>query len=385
MLQVLPLSLYVHFPFCVHKCPYCDFNSHKAPTQIPEQAYVEALLQDLALDLQGRPNLPLTSIFMGGGTPSLFSPDSIAMLLNGIKNKIVFAPDIEITLEANPGTIEHGQFAAYRQAGINRISLGAQSFNDVYLRKLGRIHSASEIGTAVEEIRRAGFDNFNLDLMYGLPGQTVSEARADVETAIALHPTHLSHYQLTLEPGTAFYHQKPVLPNQDDAYAMQIACQSVLAANGFEQYEVSAYARSGKQSTHNRNYWQFGDYFGVGAGAHGKLTDPVNGRVVRTERCKQPREYLAVRIPQQRRLPDRVVTAEELPFEFMLNALRLNEGFSRKLFESTTGRPWTSIVLKVAKAESKGLLTQAGHDYWRPTELGRRFLNDLQEMFLDHD
>ncbi|HEX2584247.1 MAG TPA: radical SAM family heme chaperone HemW, partial [Steroidobacteraceae bacterium] len=237
MLQVLPLSLYVHFPFCVHKCPYCDFNSHKAPTQIPEQAYVEALLQDLALDLQGRPNLPLVSIFMGGGTPSLFSPDAIATLLNGIKSKIVFAPDIEITLEANPGTIEHGQFAAYRAAGINRISLGAQSFNDEHLRKLGRIHSANEIKGAVQEIQRAGFDNFNLDLMYGLQGQTISEARTDIEIAIALQPTHLSHYQLTLEPGTAFYHQKPVLPNQDDSYAMQLACQSVLSANGFEQYE----------------------------------------------------------------------------------------------------------------------------------------------------
>lgn len=385
MLQVLPLSLYVHFPFCVHKCPYCDFNSHKAPTQIPEQAYVEALLQDLALDLQGRPNLPLVSIFMGGGTPSLFSPDAIATLLNGIKSKIVFAPDIEITLEANPGTIEHGQFAAYRAAGINRISLGAQSFNDEHLRKLGRIHSANEIKGAVQEIQRAGFDNFNLDLMYGLQGQTISEARTDIEIAIALQPTHLSHYQLTMEPGTAFYHQKPVLPNQDDSYAMQLACQSVLSANGFEQYEVSAYAKSGKQSAHNRNYWQFGDYFGIGAGAHGKLTDPVKDKVVRTERCKQPREYLAVRIPQQRRLPDRVVTTNELPFEFMLNALRLNDGFSRKLFESTTGRPWTSIVLRVAQAESKGLLAQFGHEHWRPTELGRRFLNDLQEMFLDHD
>ena len=308
MLQVLPLSLYVHFPFCVHKCPYCDFNSHKAPSHIPEQGYIEALLQDLALDLQGRPNLPLVSIFMGGGTPSLFTPDSIAQLLGGIKNKIAFSPDIEITLEANPGTIEHGKFSAYRDAGINRISLGAQSFNDDHLRRLGRIHAAKDIIVAVEEIQRAGFDNFNLDLMYGLPAQTREQARADIETAMSLQPTHLSHYQLTLEPGTAFYHQPPVLPDSDKQYAMQVACQSALSAHGFEQYEVSAYAKQGKQSVHNRNYWQFGDYFGIGAGAHGKLSNAATGQVVRTERCKQPREYLAVRVPQPRRLPDRVVS-----------------------------------------------------------------------------
>jgi len=382
MLQVQPLSLYVHFPFCVHKCPYCDFNSHKAPSQIPEQGYIEALLQDLALDLQGRPNLPLVSIFMGGGTPSLFGPEAIAKLLNGIRNKITFAPDIEITLEANPGTIEHGKFSAYREAGINRVSLGAQSFNDDHLRTLGRIHSAKEIFIAVEEIHRSGIGNFNLDLMYGLPGQTREQARADVEAALTLHPTHLSHYQLTLEPGTAFYHQPPVLPDSDECYGMQLSCQSVLNAYGFDQYEVSAYAKSGKQSAHNRNYWQFGDYIGIGAGAHGKLTNPVTAQIVRTERCKQPREYLAVRIPQQRKLPEKLVTSSELPFEFMLNALRLNEGFSRKLFESATGRPWTSIVLTVARAESKGLLAHLGKDHWRPTDLGRRFLNDLQEMFL---
>ncbi|HVY24065.1 MAG TPA: radical SAM family heme chaperone HemW [Steroidobacteraceae bacterium] len=382
MLQVLPLSLYVHFPFCVHKCPYCDFNSHKAPSQIPEQAYIEALLQDLALDLKGRPNLPLVSIFLGGGTPSLFSPESIAALLTGIKAKVAFAPDIEITLEANPGTIEHGQFAAYRAAGINRISLGAQSFNDTHLRKLGRIHSAKEITTAVEEIQRAGFDNFNLDLMYGLPQQTLAEAQADIRAAMGLQPAHLSHYQLTLEPGTAFYYDPPVLPQSDETYAMQVACQSILSAHGFEQYEVSAYARRGHQSVHNRNYWQFGDYIGIGAGAHGKLTEPARNRVMRTERCKQPREYLAVRIPQQRLLPEKVVAAAELPFEFMLNALRLNDGFTRKQFEVTTGQSWTSVVVAIAAAEAKGLLTHLGRDHWRPTELGRRFLNDLQALFL---
>lgn len=382
MLQVLPLSLYVHFPFCVHKCPYCDFNSHKAPSRIPEQAYIEALLQDLAHDLKGRPNLPLVSIFLGGGTPSLFKPESIDTLLTGIRARVAFAPDIEITLEANPGTIEHGQFAAYRAAGVNRISLGAQSFNDDHLRRLGRIHSAREITAAVEEIQHAGFDNFNLDLMYGLPGQTLAQAQSDVRAAMALQPTHVSHYQLTLEPGTAFYYNPPVLPQADDTFAMQVACQSVLNAHGFEQYEVSAYARSGRQSRHNRNYWQFGDYIGIGAGAHGKLTDAAKAQVRRTERCKQPREYLAVRIPRQRLLPGKIVTAAELPFEFMLNALRLNEGFTRKLFEVTTGQSWTHVVVAIAEAEAKGLLTHLGKDHWRPTELGRRFLNDLQTLFL---
>jgi len=382
MLQVLPLSLYVHFPFCVHKCPYCDFNSHKAPSQIPENAYIEALLQDLALDLHGRPNLPLTSIFLGGGTPSLFSPDAIAQLLSAIKGKVAFAPDIEITLEANPGTIEHGQFSGYREAGVNRISLGAQSFNDEHLRILGRIHLARDTSAAVDEVRRAGFDNFNLDLMYGLPGQSREQAIADIKLAIALHPTHISHYQLTLEPGTAFYHQQPVLPDNDETYAIQVACQSILSGHGYQQYEVSAYALAGRRSIHNRNYWQFGDYLGIGAGAHGKLTDPAKGQVIRTERCKQPREYLAVRIPQQRLLPSKVVTAAELPFEFMLNALRLNEGFTRKMFEISTGRPWTSVVVAIAQAESKGLLTHLDKDHWQPTDLGRRFLNDLQAMFL---
>ncbi len=383
MFQLLPLSLYVHFPFCVHKCPYCDFNSHKAPTQIPEQTYIEALLQDFSLDVQSHSNSPLVSIFLGGGTPSMFSPDSIAQLLTGIKSKISFSSNIEITLEANPGTIEHGQFAGYRQAGVNRISLGAQSFNDQHLRKLGRIHSADEINIAVEEVQRAGFENFNLDLMYGLPGQTSAQAQTDIRAALALNPTHISHYQLTLEPGTAFYHQPPILPSSDDCYEMQLACQSLMNARGFDQYEISAYSKPNKQSIHNRNYWQFGDYIGIGAGAHGKLTYPSKEQVIRTERCKQPREYLAVRIPQQRMLPNKLVASGELPFEFMLNALRLTEGFDRKLFESTTGQPWTNVVVSIAQAEAKGLLVNAYKDQWRPTDLGKRFLNDLQGMFLN--
>lgn len=382
MLHVLPLSLYAHFPWCVQKCPYCDFNSHQAPTQIPEERYIDALLEDLALDKKGRPNNPLVSIFLGGGTPSLFSPEAIERLLSGIKRMIPFALDIEITLEANPGTIEHGQFAAYRAAGVNRVSLGAQSFNPDHLRRLGRIHSTHDIGAAVDELQTAGIENYNLDLMYGLPGQTPTQALADINSAIALQPTHLSHYQLTLEPGTAFYHQPPVLPQSDDCYAMQVECQSALAAQGYAQYEVSAYAKPGRQSIHNRNYWQFGDYLGLGAGAHGKLSDAPQGRVMRTERCKQPREYLAVRDAAKRLKAPCWVTGSELPFEFMLNALRLTEGFSRQQFEARTGQPWTQVVVAIAQAEAKGLLMHLGRDHWRPTELGLRFLNDLQAAFL---
>jgi putative oxygen-independent coproporphyrinogen III oxidase len=377
-----PLALYAHFPWCVQKCPYCDFNSHKAPGQIPEQRYVDALLEDLELDLQalnlqGAPR-QLVSIFMGGGTPSLFSPDAIARLLTGIRRLLPVAPDMEVTLEANPGTIEHGQFAGYRAAGVTRVSLGAQSFRQEQLTKLGRIHGSGDIAAAVEELRRAGIDNFNLDLMYGLPGQTTRQAIDDVHQAIALRPAHLSHYQLTLEPGTAFFHQPPQLPDGEDCYDMMLQCQSLLADTGYRQYEVSAYAQDGRQSVHNRNYWEFGDYLGLGAGAHGKLT---TDQIVRTERRKQPREYLEVLIEQRVR-QRQTVTAAELPFEFMLNALRLVEGFDRQLFEARTGLPWAVVAPQIADAERRGLLETATSVHWRPTELGRRFLNDLMSMFL---
>lgn len=386
MLHAPPLALYAHFPWCVQKCPYCDFNSHKAPAQIPEQNYIDALLEDLAFDLQSlaasrSTDRQLVSIFLGGGTPSLFSPDSISRLLTNIKKVIPVAPDMEVTLEANPGTIEHGQFAGYRAAGVNRISLGAQSFLPEHLKRLGRIHSSQDIGAAVDELQRAGIENYNLDLMYGLPGQSMKQALADVKAAIDLQPTHLSHYQLTLEPDTAFYYQPPSLPKSDDCHAMQLECQALLAAAGYEQYEISAYAKRGRQSTHNRNYWQFGDYLGLGAGAHGKLTDGVQQQVLRTERCKQPREYLSLRPPIERQTK-RTVTAGELPFEFMLNVLRLHEGFSRNLFESRTGQSWTRVVVTIAEAEARGLLQRGSGDDWRPTELGQRFLSDLQAMFL---
>lgn len=374
-----PLALYAHFPWCVQKCPYCDFNSHKAPGQIPEQRYVDALLEDLSLDLQGLAPRPLVSIFMGGGTPSLFGPDAIGRLLEGIKRLLPVSPDLEVTLEANPGTIEHGQFVAYRAAGVNRISLGAQSFRSEQLQKLGRIHGADEIAASVAELRHAGIDNFNLDLMYGLPGQTLQQALDDLQQAIALAPAHLSHYQLTLEPGTAFFHRPPVLPDSDDCYLMQLQCQAMLAEAGYAQYEVSAYALPGRQSVHNRNYWEFGDYLGMGAGAHGKLSRM--GRIVRTERHKQPREYLLA-TPQCRVTQHEPISAAALPFEFMLNALRLSEGFEQSLFAARTGLSWENVSGQVMRAQQRGLLERIG-SRWRATELGSRFLNDLISVFLE--
>jgi putative oxygen-independent coproporphyrinogen III oxidase len=378
-----PLSIYVHLPWCVRKCPYCDFNSHVAPPELPQAKYVDWLLQDLDCDLQqhyfqndGR---EVVSIFFGGGTPSLFAPDEIARLLQGFKARIAHAGDVEVTMEANPGTIEHGRFAGYRDAGVTRISLGVQSFNDAHLQRLGRIHQSDHVFKAVDELRAAGFDNFNLDLMYALPEQTLEQALSDIEQAIALQPAHISHYQLTLEPGTVFYHQPPPLPDDDTAWSMQHECQSRLAAHGYEHYEVSAYARAGRQCRHNLNYWSFGDYMGLGAGAHGKLTGPT--QIVRTVRRKQPREYLATIAPTARLSDTAAVATAQLPFEFMLNALRLRAGFGADEFTSRTGLPIAAIEDPLREATARGLLSH-GSDRWQPTELGQRFLNDLQALFL---
>ena len=380
LLQSPPLSLYVHLPWCVRKCPYCDFNSHVAPEQLPQADYVDALLQDLDHDLRWTGNRPLVSVFFGGGTPSLFSPEEIGRFLSGVRQRLGFAADLEVTLEANPGTIEHGRFRGYRDAGITRVSLGAQTFNDRHLKKLGRIHGGNDIRRAVEELASAGLENFNLDLMYGLPDQTQAQALDDVRAAIALGPKHLSHYQLTLEPGTVFYHRPPPLPDQDATWEMQIECQSLLARHGYEQYEVSAYAQPGLRCRHNLNYWEFGDYIGIGAGAHGKITPAQAGVIVRTTRCRQPRDYLA-RTVAERITEQRDVAAGELPFEYMLNALRLHDGFATARFEARTGLSHTTIVDTLTVAEGKGLLMRTD-DGWRPTELGARFLNELQGMFL---
>jgi oxygen-independent coproporphyrinogen-3 oxidase len=370
-----PVAIYVHLPWCVRKCPYCDFNSHVRPDSIPEQEYVAALLADLEGDLDLAAGRPVTSVFLGGGTPSLFSVGAVASLLDGLAARLPFAPGAEITMEANPGTVEHGRFAGYATAGVNRVSLGAQTFDERALRTLGRIHGPGEIGAAVAELAAAGLDNFNLDLMYGLPGQALEGALADVAAALALAPAHLSHYQLTLEPGTAFFRRPPPLPDDERIFEMQLECQRLLADRGYAQYEVSAYARPGRECRHNLNYWRFGDYLGIGAGAHGKLT--VAGEVIRTEKARSPRAYLEA---GGRAGTRRVVPAAELPFEYMLNALRLTDGFRPADFERATGLSMEAIRPTVAALEARGLIGGGGR--LRPTELGFRFLNDVQAAFL---
>ncbi len=374
------IAVYVHLPWCVRKCPYCDFNSHAAPASIPEEAYVTALLADLGGDLDLARGRTVGSVFLGGGTPSLFSAAAIGKLIRGIAGRLPLAPDAEITMEANPGTIEHGSFAGYAAVGINRVSLGAQSFDAAALAVLGRIHGPGEIAVAVAELRAAGIDNFNLDLMYALPGQSRAGAIADLEAAIELAPTHLSHYQLTLEPGTAFHHRPPVLPDDDTAFDMQLDCQRLLAARGFGQYEISGYARPGRECRHNLNYWRFGDYLGIGAGAHGKAT--VDGVVFRTQKPRSPRLYLSGggRTGGQRH----PVAASELPFEYMLNTLRLYEGFTRADFERATGLAAAAIEPPLRKLAARGLIGET-RGVLKPTELGFRFLSDLQAAFLSDE
>jgi putative oxygen-independent coproporphyrinogen III oxidase len=383
VLRVPPLALYVHLPWCVRKCPYCDFNSHALPAAgIPDRAYLAALLDDLAFAARGLEGRPVVSVFFGGGTPSLFAADAIGAVLRRTRELLPTSPDLEVTLEANPGTIEHGAFTAYRDAGVNRVSLGAQSFDDRHLVALGRIHSHGEIEAAVAEVRAAGLENFNLDLMYGLPRQTLDEAVADVERAIDLAPAHISHYQLALEPGTAFERRPPQLPDDDVIFAMQGECQRLLAEAGFGQYEVSAYAREGRQCRHNLNYWRFGDYMGIGAGAHGKTTNAVTGEVMRTERVKQPGLFMSASRAEQRVSASRVVAGSDLAFEFFLNALRLNEGIEPALFEERTNLVFDTVSGAIAEACGRGLLEWTPGGRCTPTDRGRLFLNDLQAIFL---
>jgi putative oxygen-independent coproporphyrinogen III oxidase len=373
-----PLSLYLHFPWCVRKCPYCDFNSYTLHGELAEERYIDALERDIqsqSPDVNGR---EIISIFMGGGTPSLFSPDAIARVLDATRKHLTVAADAEVTMEANPGTIERGKFAEYRGAGVNRVSLGAQSFNAQRLETLGRIHSPQETRRAAEELHTAGIENFNLDLMYALPGQDVTEALQDVEAAIALAPTHLSHYQLTLEAGTVFAAQPPQLPTDDIAADMLAACGERLAAAGYAQYEVSGYAQPGRQCRHNLNYWTFGDYLGVGAGAHGKLTF-VPDTIVRTVQPREPRRYLGT-TPAAALTRKNVPTAD-LPFEFMLNALRLVEGFEIRNFVERTGVQWEQIAPKVDALIKRKLLIVQGTRLL-PTLTGLRFLNEMLLSFL---
>ncbi|MFV3387055.1 radical SAM family heme chaperone HemW [Pseudomonas sp. NY15364] len=373
-----PLALYIHIPWCVRKCPYCDFNSHAAGPTLPEEEYVDALLADLDIDLQHVHGRQLTSIFFGGGTPSLFSDRALGRLLEGVEQRVGFAPDIEITLEANPGTFEQAKFKGYRALGINRLSIGVQSFQEAKLKALGRIHDGGEAIRAADMARAAGFDNFNLDLMHGLPEQSIEDALFDLRTAISQGPTHLSWYQLTMEPNTVFWSQPPTLPEDDLLWDIQEAGQALLAAEGYAQYEVSAYAKPGKQARHNLNYWTFGDFLGIGAGAHAKLSTPA-GRIQRTWKTRLPKDYLDPAKAFQ--AGERLLEADELPFEFLMNVLRLTEGAPAELFSQRTGLPLQQLEQARREAERQGLL-QADPARLAATTKGQLFLNDLLQQFL---
>ncbi|MCR4346310.1 MAG: radical SAM family heme chaperone HemW [Sulfuricaulis sp.] len=373
-----PLSLYVHIPWCVRKCPYCDFNSHEARGGVPEQEYVEALLRDLEQDLPRVWGRIVHTIFIGGGTPSLFSPEAIDRLLSGIRARLLLDQNIEITLEANPGTVDTERFKGFRAAGINRLSIGVQSFEPEKLKALGRIHGREEALRAAESARAAGFDNFNLDLMFGLPGQTVEQALADIRTAIQLYPTHLSAYQLTIEPNTLFHSRPPTLPDDDSTWDMQSRLQTELAAAGYQQYEVSAYAKPGHECRHNLNYWQFGDYLGIGAGAHAKITDARG--ITRLWKLKQPNEYLRTAGTPQNIGGEQKLSREHTVTEFMMNALRITRGVPSRLFAERTGMPISVAAKPLEEAERKGLIAW-DIETLRPTDIGLRFLNNLVAMF----
>ncbi|REL36338.1 radical SAM family heme chaperone HemW [Thalassotalea euphylliae] len=376
-----PLSLYIHIPWCVQKCPYCDFNSHGMKSELPEQAYTAALLKDLDDDIT-RFNLSdrkLHSIFIGGGTPSLFSAKAIGDILAGVFTRFDHDSDIEVTLEANPGTVEADKFVGFAEAGVSRLSIGVQSFESDKLIKLGRIHDNQQAIRAAELAKSCGVKSFNLDLMHGLPGQSLDAAMDDLAQAIALKPDHLSWYQLTIEPNTAFGSKPPKLPEDETLWDIQEHGVSKLADAGYQQYEISAYSQLGKQSKHNLNYWRFGDYLGIGCGAHGKITDSASGKIYRTVKVKHPKGYLEQGRPALDHL--NTVTTDELPFEFMMNQLRLRESFDINRFTQTTGLALTTITEPLAQASAKGLLIN-NQQNWQVSTLGHRYLNDLLELFL---
>lgn len=377
----LPLSLYLHFPWCVAKCPYCDFNSHSLQGELPAEKYVDALLHELVAASKSLADRPLISIFMGGGTPSLFPPDEIDRLLCGVRQHFLLSPDAEITMEANPGAIEHGAFAGYRAAGVNRLSLGAQSFNDRMLKALGRIHSVAATEAAFAEARAAGFDNINLDLMFALPAQSLQEAEADVLAALELQSEHISYYHLTLEPNTVFFSRPPTVPDSDAAWRIQDVGSRLLQDAGYANYEVSAWAKDVRQCVHNLNYWRFGDYLGLGAGAHGKLTDAA-GTAVREVRPANPRQYLRDTSSEVAPTSRSVIEQPDLIFEFMLNMLRLRAGFSLNDFEARTGLSARLLQPGLQEAVSKRLLFESEAGHFQPSERGWRFLDDLQSIFL---
>lgn len=375
-----PLSLYVHIPWCVRKCPYCDFNSHRARSALPEAAYIDALLADLQAELPNVWGRPVETVFIGGGTPSLFEAASINRLISGIRALVKLQPQAEITLEANPSTFEKEKFQGFKDAGITRLSIGVQSFSDAALSALGRIHSGREAAAAIETALEL-FERVNIDLMYALPGQTVATALHDVRTAAATGAGHISAYHLTMEPNTPFGHTPPPnLPHDDAATDIEEAVHAALAGSGFTHYEISAFARNGRQCRHNLNYWKFGDYIGIGAGAHGKISYP--GHIERTVRKRHPNDYLAA---MQGRVSDgierKTVAPEDLPFEFMMNALRLTQGVPAALLQERTGVPVSAVAAQIRQAQKLGLLDN-DPAVFRPSEKGRRFLNDLLQCFL---
>jgi putative oxygen-independent coproporphyrinogen III oxidase len=382
MSTAIPLSLYIHLPWCVRKCPYCDFNSHAAGADAPRARYVDALIKDIEREAaSGRARgRTIETVFLGGGTPSLFSGEEVHTIIENVRSNFTLSTDAEITLEANPGTTERDNLANYRLAGVNRLSLGAQSFSDESLKRLGRIHGRAEIFAAYDDALAAGFDNINLDLMFALPGQSLAAAESDINEAISLQPTHISWYQLTLEPNTVFYARPPQdIPDQDNAWQIQHMGQQRLAAGGYDQYEISAFARDGRRCRHNLNYWTFGDYLAVGAGAHGKFTD-VNGRVWRYQKPAHPLSFME----QAGATADDAHLLEnaDLSFEYMLNALRLRQGFTECAFSASTGLEFDALADGIEKARTLELIASPQPGAWQPTERGLRFLNDLQALFL---
>lgn len=376
-----PLSLYIHLPWCVRKCPYCDFNSHRAGDSPPRQRYIEALLNDLGRESIRAGGRPIETLFLGGGTPSLFTPAEIHDLLDGVRALFGLVDAVEVTMEANPGTVECGSPAGYRDAGVTRLSIGAQSFDDDLLTQLGRIHSSADIVRAAEDAKNGGFANFNIDLMHGLPTQNIEGALEDLSAAIRLEPAHISWYQLTLEPNTIFYARPPAnMPSDDLAWEIQDRGQALLARHGYEQYEISAYARDDQRCRHNLNYWRFGDYLAVGAGAHGKLTTAEG--VFRYQKTANPQQYMMLQEANGAEPPLTALTDDDLVFEFMLNGLRLYEGFAEDLFTSRTGLSAADLMSATTKARDKGLIERCVDGLWRPTDLGRQFLNDLQSEFI---
>ena len=376
--QLPPLSLYIHIPWCIQKCPYCDFNSHQIKNSLPEIAYVEKLLEDLAADIAFfNIERVINSIFIGGGTPSLLSPTAMARLLEGVKSQLQWHHNIEITMEANPNSVESAKFAEFRLLGINRLSIGIQSFNNRHLKKLGRVHSAKEAITAIESAQHAGFDNLNLDLMFGLPEQTLDESISDLQQALNFKPQHLSLYQLTLEPNTYFHKFPPVLPKDELIFQAQKDNQHLLANNHYQQYEVSAYAQQGKQCLHNRNYWQFGDYLGIGAGAHGKISLELPHKIYRTLKPKQPEQYLTA--TQLR--TDSIININELALEFVMNQLRLKRGFSVVHYQAVTGLSAKTLEPALSESVREGLLIQQQQDYFCSKQ-GWLFLDSILEKFI---